>query len=177
MYTFLSTVAFILLGCVGIKQQTTLYVPIDHDLTKYRVVFGDVPFPSNADLVVTNSSDILLTPKSCINEAINAKVAIMKQTNAQVKTTPGFKIQLYLGNSRTEATIIAEEIRLTLAEKTRLSYVQPNYIVKLGNYLTSFEAYSVLAKVKNNYPQAIVVKEAIELAQLSMAVEEKDMGE
>lgn len=59
-----------------------------------------------------------------------------------------------------EATISIKDVRPT---EIHFDYVAPNYIVKIGNYISRMEAHHVFIKLKEAFPNAIVISEPVDL--------------
>lgn len=80
--------------------------------------------------------------------------------NERVKTIPGFRIQI-AALSGNNAKARAFGLKQQFAEMypdvpIYLIYDEPNFRIKVGDFLTKLDAYSFLQKIKATYPGTIV---------------------
>lgn len=80
--------------------------------------------------------------------------------NERVKTIPGFRIQIASlsgTNSREEAFRKKEQFNQTFPEvEAYVMFDEPNFKVKVGDFITRLEAYSFLQKIKVIFPGSII---------------------
>ncbi len=78
---------------------------------------------------------------------------------------PGYRIQIFFdsgANSRTKATVVCEEFRrLYPTTGIYLTFMSPNYKVRVGDFRTRLDAFRSLQEVQVNYPSAYVVADLI----------------
>ncbi len=98
------------------------------------------------------------------------------QANAKVKTIMGFRVQIFFdsGNSSRNA---AESARAKFKAKhpevsAYLTFKEPNFRVRVGDFRTRHEARGFLNKIQLDYPNAFVIKDEINLPGLN--INEKD---
>ncbi len=82
--------------------------------------------------------------------------------NATRTTTMGFRVQIYSGSDRTEA--YAEQARFKRLYKdidTYLSYEEPNYRVKVGDFRNRSEAQDLMQGLRKQFNNVFVFTEEI----------------
>jgi hypothetical protein len=84
----------------------------------------------------------------------------------KVKTIEGFRIQIiaFAGiNSKNSIETIAEQFKQQFPEiPFSITFFQPNYRLRVGNFCTKLEAYKALEKIAPLFPGAFVLKDQIE---------------
>jgi CRISPR/Cas system-associated endoribonuclease Cas2 len=84
----------------------------------------------------------------------------------KIKKTEGFRIQItsFAGtNSRTSIEKIAEQFSQQFPEiPFYISYSEPNFRLRVGNFCTKLEAYKALQAIAPLFPGAFVLKDQID---------------
>lgn len=98
---------------------------------------------------------------------------IMESYNQLMVQNPGmegFRIQIFsdAGNSSKSAAFEAKDaFELSFPEiEVYLSFEEPYYKVRIGNFRTKLDAEGCLSKIASTYPNAFVVPDYIELPKL-----------
>lgn len=78
---------------------------------------------------------------------------------------PGYRIQIYAGNSLSEAKEHKAEFLKSYDIPAAIIFEAPNYKVRIGNYTNRFEANRDLMIVKDHYADALIVKDLIRLSE------------
>ena len=91
-------------------------------------------------------------------------VAKQKRLNAATQTMPGYRIQIYFGAVRQKAS----EVKLEFASRfpgvpAYLTYQQPNFKVRVGDYRSRFEAQKFLKDIDGMFPSGFIVPEDVKL--------------
>ncbi|MCF6170199.1 MAG: SPOR domain-containing protein [Bacteroidales bacterium] len=91
--------------------------------------------------------------------------------NAAFPAMPGYRIQLFM-ESGNDALENAEEILEKFQEKhddvpAYITFGEPYYRVRVGDFRTRLEAIRFLDKIQRSYPQAWTVKDKISFPVLS----------
>ena len=91
-------------------------------------------------------------------------VAKQKRQNAATQTMPGYRIQIYFGAVRQKAS----EVKLEFNSKfpgvpAYLTYQQPNFKVRVGDYRSRFEAQKFLKEIDGMFPSGFIVPEDVKL--------------
>ena len=96
------------------------------------------------------------------SQAIDSLVIKAIEKNKESNTVPGFRIQVFNGNSQNEA----EEVKKWLQEFDPelfvvLVYQAPNFKVKVGNFRRRVDGQKLLQIVQEKYPSAFMVPDKI----------------
>ncbi|MDR0206160.1 MAG: SPOR domain-containing protein [Bacteroidales bacterium] len=85
----------------------------------------------------------------------------------KIKRIDGFRIQIisFSGvNSKTMIEQTAEQFRQHFPEiPFHISYFEPNFRLRVGNFRTKIEAYKALQKISNIFSGAFVLKDQIDI--------------
>ena len=79
----------------------------------------------------------------------------------------GYRVQIFFGSSKS-ARNLANEARVKFISshkdvKAHLEYTNPYWKVRVGDYRTQSEALFFLQEIKEEYPEAFIVKDIIEI--------------
>jgi hypothetical protein len=103
-------------------------------------------------------------PTQHINQDMERLLSQIAQTNERIVTAQGYRVQVYSGNSREEANAIKQRIYNKYpGVNVYISYAQPSFRVKAGDYLQRLEAQKLFARLKNEFPVALIVEEQINI--------------
>ncbi|WP_199118094.1 SPOR domain-containing protein [Pedobacter sp. ASV28] len=83
-------------------------------------------------------------------------------TGTAIVSEMGFRVQIYYGADRREA--FAEQARFKADYpklNTYITYKEPNYYVRVGDYRTRLEAQKFLNELKATYPTLFIFREKI----------------
>ena len=98
-----------------------------------------------------------------IDSLISKRLALSRSgNNRNIVTTLGFRVQIYSGLERDEA--YAEQSRfksLYPNVPSYVSYTQPNYRVRVGDFRTRLEAQKFINDIKTQYPSLFIFAEKI----------------
>jgi hypothetical protein len=137
----------------------------DEDLSSYRSKYE---LPQKASSATTNTNNSTATPadfgKDSDNAQVEEKMAAIREKNKSIKYTQGYRIQVYSGNSQEAAEKAKETVyRLDPNLEPEVIYFTPNFKVKVGNYYDRVEAYESLVKVRQAFPQALLLPERVSI--------------
>ena len=126
------------------------------------IVFSLVVFSSNL-----KSQTYFLDQDTRVNSLLN----LHKEINSQDSLVPGYRVQIFFesGNfSKDSAIKTAEEFNKTFPGiRYYLSFSEPYYRIRVGDFRTLIEAKGFLAKLINTYPSAFEVKDMVCFPPLS----------
>lgn len=92
-------------------------------------------------------------------------VLLKKHKNAQlgvIRSGQGYRVQIYNGNDRVKANQIKVDfIRRFPGIRTYLTYVLPQFRVKVGDFRSRAEAYELYKKVSELYNPSMIVPDII----------------
>ncbi len=122
-------------------------------------MFTDIYTPEDA-------GKILIHQPQKLNNLLGRNIAMNKER----KGFPGWRIQVFFDsdrNARQQAQIIKSRLmRAFYNTDVYLSYEDPYYSVRLGDFRSKHEAQRFLKKVENDYPRAHLVRDLIKLPTL-----------
>lgn len=135
---------------------------------KRRLLFALLSFPmavfgqtwttdSNAD------STVVITRPSNFSDVVRKQ----QRDNRLRPTMPGYRVQIYFGVNRPKAA----EVKLDFTQRfpdvaAYLTYQQPNYKVRVGDFVNRFEALRFMKQVEGIYPTVFVVPDDVKLPEL-----------
>ena len=116
------------------------------------------------ELTTSNpDSTIILTRDARFDELVNKH----KEQNSVNQSMHGFRIQIYFGGVRQKAS----EVKLDFNSRypdipAYLSYQQPNFKVRVGDYRNRYEAQNFLKEIEGLYPTFFIVPDEVKLPPL-----------
>ena len=159
----------ILCGC-KVQKPITNQVAYSQDLTQYRLHFEpikeEITDNTLSENLIQKGSDI---PKNAETEQINGLIDQLSDSYKEITKTNGYRIQFYSGLSLDDAQATQREARNKLynfKDKVFIIYTQPYYKVKMGNYVSRLEAYTVVKEVQKEFSSANVISDVISLRNL-----------
>ncbi|MBR3938761.1 MAG: hypothetical protein IKJ67_02130 [Bacteroidales bacterium] len=91
-----------------------------------------------------------------VTDLVNTHV----EFNERVKTIPGFRIQIASetgSNSKAKAFSVKEKFLQEYPEiSAYLVFDEPNFKVKVGDFITKLDAFVFMQKIKSQYPCTII---------------------
>ena len=101
------------------------------------------------------------------NPKLDLVVNKLKEINQSKQTMPGYRIQIYFGTLRSKANELRALFNTHYPDiAATVSYQQPNFKVRAGDFRTRLEAQRHLVDVEKNFPGAFVVPDEIRLPPL-----------
>lgn len=168
-------VALTLVGCASSKRplfgrsaNRELYAP---DFAEYRprspaaerprLIVEDKPVAPPP--VVTTDQPLHITPR------LNLVLDTLARRNRSIKYMRGFRIQVYTGRKRPEADAAKVYVYQAFPQlNPYLSYRQPTYQLRVGDFVTRIEAEKYLYTLKNQYPAAMIVADRVEITKTEL---------
>ena len=139
----------------------------EEDLSIYRPKFksanGTETQVSDSQPVQASRPKITDSPLH-VNKKLDAILDTIAMRNKSVKFTNGFRIQIYVGNDRKSA----DDAKIYTYQKypeifPYLSYQQPIYKVKIGDFLNRMDAERYYSDIKDLYPSAMILPDRVEI--------------
>lgn len=122
---------------------------IKHSLTGVLLIF-----------LVFNSSQLRAQNKLNSFELMTVSDLLIKkhslESNNELKST--YKLQIFSGSLKKAEETQVEFESLELDIESRILYQTPNYKVWIGNYRNRIQADRAFEKVKNEYPNTLIIK-------------------
>ncbi|ELR69920.1 hypothetical protein C900_04443 [Fulvivirga imtechensis AK7] len=103
-----------------------------------------------------------ITPKYHVTRELNAILDSIDVLKKDVRYIDGFTIQVYSGTNSEQARITRGKIFSLIPEADPvLKFDEPNFKVKVGKFYSRIEAQKTYAKLKGEFPKAIIIPERI----------------
>lgn len=94
----------------------------------------------------------------------------IKDLNERKKESPtkmdGYRVQIYFGNRNTAQEKRGEFIRKYSDQSAYISYLAPNFRLRVGDFRTRLESEKFKNEIARSYPGSYIVKDKIELPPL-----------
>lgn len=130
----------------------------------FLVIFTCGNFAYAQDITTYNrDSTVIVTKDSGFDALVNKQ----REQNFLNQTMQGFRIQIYFGGIRQKAA----EVKMSFISRypdvpAYLSYQQPNFKVRVGDYKTRYEAQKYLKEFKNYFESSFIVPDDVKLPPL-----------
>jgi hypothetical protein len=104
-------------------------------------------------------------PKPTINNTTIGLSGLVHHDVKMIYTGPGFRVQIYNGSSRDKAVQVkAEFMRRFPGVHTYLSYISPNFRVKVGDYRSRTDAEGMLREANSIYSPSMIVPDVVTIS-------------
>lgn len=104
-----------------------------------------------------------------VNKKLASALDSLSKQNKAIKYISGFRIQLYVGNIRQEADAAKSYIYQTMPDLTPyVSYSQPTYRVKAGDFIYRSDAEQYLEQIRGQYSSAVILADKVEIKKSLM---------
>ena len=139
---------------------------VNEDLSQYRPRYKSANEPNIIATEKTtpiNSSKMTDAPMH-VNKRLDAILDTIAMHNKSIKFTNGFRIQIYVGNDRKAA----DDAKIFTYQKypeifPYLSFQQPIYKVKIGDFLNRMDAERYFSDIKDLFPSAMILPDKVEI--------------
>ncbi|MCS6832038.1 MAG: SPOR domain-containing protein [Flammeovirgaceae bacterium] len=156
-----------LFGCSSTKPTAKTATPFEDDLAPYR---PKIDFVEDTSTVLREQ----LVEKVSLQDDLAGKLQEKLQQSSQFYgqyDINGFRVLAYSGSNRERAYEAREKLtslleQLSLKEEISLVYEQPNYKLKVGTFISKFEANALCFKLRSEFPSAILIQEGFKHSQL-----------
>ena len=146
------------------KKNEKIY---EEDLSVYRPKFksaNESDTQSSDSQPIQSSKSTISDSPLHVNKKLDAILDTIAMRNKSVKFTNGFRIQIYVGNDRKAA----DDAKIYTYQKypeifPYLSYQQPIYKVKIGDFLNRMDAERYYSDIKDLYPSAMILPDRVEI--------------
>ena len=93
---------------------------------------------------------------------VKVKKAYADRNTKMIRSSKGYRIQIYNGNSKSEAIRRKVDfMKRYPGIPTYMTYTQPMFRVKVGNYTTRKDAYQMVNQIRSLYTAIMVVPDFI----------------
>ncbi|WP_018476885.1 hypothetical protein [Pontibacter roseus] len=105
-----------------------------------------------------------VTPTAHVNDKVAVLLDTVASVNKNIKYAQGYRILAYNGSERQTVMNLRKAIISRVPEqKDYLTYQQPNFRLKIGDYFSRIEAQQVLNQIQDLIPNAQIVPEQINI--------------
>ena len=119
----------------------------------------------SAQQITTYNADssLMITKDLRFDELVNKQ----KEENLVNQTMHGYRIQIYFGVNRQKASEIKLDFSSHYPEcAAYLSYQQPNFKIRIGDFLNRYEAQKFLQEIDGLFPSSFIVPDDVKLPPL-----------
>lgn len=171
MVSCLRLFVFVVLGFVFACRAQKKSISDDYDedlvpfLPKYSTNLVAEP-QENLDIIETKpvKPSLDFTADNQKSKIIFSKMDTILASYQHIKLAQGYRVQVYFGPSKEDVRRAKEAVYAVLPDvEIHTTYKQPDYRVKIGDFLTKVEAFSCLGKVEKIYPNALIVPDIVNL--------------
>ncbi|CAG5009487.1 hypothetical protein DYBT9275_04510 [Dyadobacter sp. CECT 9275] len=104
-----------------------------------------------------------------VNKKLEAVLDTMVSQNKSIKYINGFRIQIYVGNVRQEADAAKSYVYQVFPDlNPYMSYTQPTYRVKVGDFMYRSDAEQYLEQIREQYSSATILADRVEIKKSLM---------
>lgn len=162
------TIATLLQFCAPTATPTTSSSAYEEDLSIYRPSYTmeneDVEEEIPTETYTATAEYV--TPSHDIKAELDTVLYRIKKSREDVKYVDGYSIQLYSGNNRDMANQVKVKTYEVLEDqRPRVSYEQPNYKVRVGEYYSRLEANPDFVTLQKHFSRAVLVPVKIKIGE------------
>lgn len=183
-WLFLSGYSLFIITIFGACANRTLpsgnkaadYNAYDEDLSEIRPAYAPASTTVSVKVAVpstttenTRKSGAGFEPQH-VNKQLDDVLETMNQKNRSVRYASGFRIQIYSGNERQQAEAAKLLVYQNFPElNTYLSYKQPTYRLKVGDFMRKVDAERYYSQIKALFSTAILQPDKVDIRR-SLAI-------
>ena len=132
-------------------------------LTTLFILIINSPVSAQEVTIYNADSSVIITKDARFDELVIKQ----KDQNLINQTIHGYRIQIYFGVNRQKAS----EIKLSFSSQypdmsAYLSYQQPNFKIRIGDFLNRYEAQKFLKEIDGLFPTSFIVPDDVKLPPL-----------
>lgn len=162
------------LGCSKKSVVSSSNSVYGDDLAKVRPKF-EYTEPVEKVAETTKPTPVPASPKApadkplYVNKKLDSALDSLSRQNKSIKYISGYRIQIYVGNVRQEADAAKSYVYQVLPDLTPyVSYSQPTYRVKAGDFIYRSDAEQYLEQIKLQYSSAVILADRVEIKKSLM---------
>lgn len=162
------TIATLLQFCAPTATPTTSSSAYEEDLSIYRPSYTmeDEDVEEEIPTETYTATAEYVTPSHDIKSELDTVLYRIKKSREDVKYVDGYSIQLYSGNNRDMANQVKVKTYEVLEDqRPRVSYEQPNYKVRVGEYYSRLEANPDFVTLQKHFSRAVLVPVKIKIGE------------
>ncbi len=131
-------------------------------LTIISVLLGCQVFAqTKGEVTVVKDSliDSLIAKRIELNKA---RPTTTNPTGSAIVSSMGYRVQIYYGSDRKEVFSQQAQFKSSYPRlNTYITYKEPNYYLRVGDYRTRLEAQKFLSELRPSYPTLFIFREKI----------------
>ena len=172
--TILLAVGIVLSGCSKKSAVTSSASVYNEDLSRVRpkYEYKEPKLKQKPEEVPSEkkpAADKISGKSLSVNKKLEAVLDTMASQNKSIKYINGFRIQLYVGNVRQEADAAKSYIYQAFPDlNPYMSYTQPTYRVKAGDFMYRSDAELYLEQIREQYSSATILADRVEIKKSLM---------
>lgn len=145
------------------KQKTPTPFEYEEDLSVIRPQY-EVKGTKKNTSTKSESSNKPVNIYMTVNRLVDIVLDSMAIRNQPMKYAQGFRIQIYVGNSREEVDDTKKIAYKAYPELSPyMSFSQPTYKLKIGDFITKFDAERYLGQIKGQFGTALIIPDKVEV--------------
>lgn len=152
-------------------SKTGNYNDYNEDLGEVRPVYTPTSTTVAVKVSVPTSGNVHKTPAQSsavetqhVNQQLDEIMDSMTLRNRSVRYASGFRIQIYSGNERQQADAAKLLVYQNFPElNTYLSYKQPTYRLKVGDFMRRVDAERYFSQLKQLFSTAVLQADKIDI--------------
>jgi hypothetical protein len=110
-----------------------------------------------------SDSSLIITRDPRLDQLIEKQ----REQNLSNQSMHGYRIQVYFGGNRQKASDVKLEFSSKYPDvQSYLTYQQPNFKVRVGDYRNRFEAQKFLKQIEGGFPSSFIVPDEVRLPPL-----------
>lgn len=149
----------LIIGFISLAMWSCKTIPVSSSIDTYRedlsglrsaltVTEEVVPSEENTSLGIHSSET---APTGHIKAELDSVSTIITEQNKALRYVDGYTIQVYTGSNREDALLARSKVRQVNADlKPSIQYHQPNYKVKVGQYVDRLKAHEIFESSKES---------------------------
>ncbi|MFN3849100.1 MAG: SPOR domain-containing protein [Spirosomataceae bacterium] len=143
---------------------TTVVTDYEEDLSAVRPKYEPKPVATapvkKVEKTASNNTELPMH----VNDRVNAALDTIAARNKNIKYMQGYRIQLYVGNSRDEANAAKAYLYQNFPElNAYMSFTQPTYRLKVGDFMSKIDAERYHVSMKQEYSASMIVPDKIDI--------------
>ncbi len=153
-------------GNTTTTTQSSSKKAVNEDLSQYRPRYKSSMEPDiiSTEKNTTKTSSKVSEGPMHVNKRLDAILDTIAIHNKSIKFANGYRIQIYVGNDRKAA----DDAKIYTYQKypeifPYLSYQQPIYKVKIGDFLNRMDAERYFSDIKELFPSAMILPDRVEI--------------
>jgi hypothetical protein len=157
VWLWLVSVAWV--ACAPVATKSTSSTSYYEDLAPHRPAYS-LPQDTQGKATSEPAKRPPMGATQDITQVVNQALDTIAATNRLSRYIDCYTIQVYSGNSRSDATMANGKVLTTLPDiPSEVVYAQPYFRVRAGKYFSRLEAHRDLSIIKRSFPNAILVME------------------